>query len=284
MRRKKFFQSAMENSVTPPRCHRVVESFVIEDFSSKMEHFKTGQCVRKDLPLGAIEISVLPNGQSEESKGWVELEIWNTGEEDVKKNWCRITMVWKSWTLAGEILDAFSPAILRLSQEECRARLKAGAREVRIELELADKVGFQENSLTVVKNDSEHDSVKATIEQGKDLENKDEKKDEGTNAGSVKVVEVDEKVQSKKVNIEKEEAVLKYHKIVIDLKACQLKCSACKTRPRRCKVFQCSVGHLVCEACLPSLQRCPVCNTSLPEPHYRNLCAELFIASIGEVD
>ena len=254
-----------------------------------MEQYKPGQWVTKDFPFGDefIEIRVLPNGVSEESKGWVGLGLVNIGKEEAKVNMLKITLAGKTWmikeseTIQGEKgLYCYKT----LSQEECRAGLKAGGLEVRVELELAAKVDSQENGLTVVKNDSEHDSVKATIKQEKDLKNKDGKKVEAANDGSVKVVEVDQNVQAKKVNNETEEAVLKYHEIVIDLKACQLTCSACKTRPRRCKVFQCSEGHLVCEACLPSLTTCPVCNTSLPEPHYRNICAELCIASIGEVD
>ena len=82
----------------------------------------------------------------------------------------------------------------------------------------------------------------------------------------------------------KEDIELKSTEIVIDLKLCLLRCSTCKTRPLRCMMYQCSAGHLVCEACLPSLQKCAVCSTSLPSPPCRNLVAEQCIASIGEVD
>ena len=133
----------------------------------------------------------------------------------------------------------------------------------------------------MVKKDGEQ--IKATGQEN-DWESKDYKTVKENSEGILKGIDVDEKVQSKKANIVKEEVVLKYHEIVIDLSVCHLRCSGCKTRPRRCKVFQCSAGHLVCEACLPSLQRCPVCDTSLPEPHYRNICAEQCIASLGEVD
>ena len=281
----------MATSVPFPKSRMVEKSFVVENFSSMMEQYKPGERVTKDFPFGdeSITILVLPNGPNEDDKGWVGLGLWMKGKEEVKVNMLKINLAGKTWMIKesetrvsqkGLYLYCFKV----LSHEECRAGLKAGGLEVTVELELAAKVDSQENGHSLVKNDSEHDSVKATIKQEKDLEIKDEKKVYWANDGSVTVVEVNEKVQSKKVNIEKEEAVLKYHEIVIDLKASQLICSACKTRPRRCKVFQCSLGHLVCEACLPSLTTCPVCNTSLPEPHYRNICAELCIASIGEVD
>ena len=119
----------------------------------------------------------------------------------------------------------------------------------------------------------------------KKTEKKDAKKENRASNGSLKAVEVVKKVKSKKVEseVEVEEASLGYHQM-IDLKAFSLRCLACKARPRRCKVFQCSAGHLVCPTCLPSLTTCPFCNTSLPQPPSRNLCAEQCIASIVDVN
>ena len=270
----------MAFSVPSPKFRRVERSFVVKNFSSKMDHFKPGQFVKEDLQLGdeSIEIYVMPNGYSEESKGWVELGLQNQGEEEVNVNWWRIILAGRTFTgNESKTIPACTGTIpgmywSLLTQEECRASLKAGALLVRFEVELAAKVGGQENSLTVVKNVGEQDPIK------------DDKKIEGNSEGIVKGIDVDEEVQSQKANIVKEEVVLKYHEIVIDPRVCHLRCSACKTRPLRCKVFQCSAGHLVCPTCLPSLTTCPFCNTSLPQPPSRNLCAEQCIASIVDVN
>ena len=138
----------------------------------------------------------------------------------------------------------------------------------------------------------ELEAIEVSEKRGKDFEKKEAKKVDGSNSekekkdGSMKKdIEGDIKAQSKKADVEtKKEVELGYHQIVIDLRVFCLRCSACKIRPRRCKVYQCSSGHLVCEGCLPSLQTCDICNTSLPDPPSRSLVAEECISSIGEVD
>ena len=38
-----------------------------------------------------------------------------------------------------------------------------------------------------------------------------------------------------------------------------LECPVCLLPPRDSPIYQCSVGHIVCNECKPSLVRCPIC-------------------------
>jgi len=64
----------------------------------------------------------------------------------------------------------------------------------------------------------------------------------------------------------------------------RLECCHCSLLPPSF-VFQCNIGHLLCQPCLPLLSgACPMCLASLPDPPCRNLLAEACIQAMEEVD
>ena len=64
----------------------------------------------------------------------------------------------------------------------------------------------------------------------------------------------------------------------------QLECCHCLLVPPSF-VFQCNIGHLLCQPCLPLISgACPMCLASLPDPPCRNLLAEACIQAMDEVD
>jgi len=64
----------------------------------------------------------------------------------------------------------------------------------------------------------------------------------------------------------------------------RLECCNCSLLPPSF-VFQCNIGHLLCQPCLPLISgACPLCFASLPDPPCRNLLAEVCIQAMDEVD
>jgi len=64
----------------------------------------------------------------------------------------------------------------------------------------------------------------------------------------------------------------------------RLECCHCSLVPPSF-VFQCNIGHLLCQPCLPLISgACPLCLASLPDPPCRNLLAEACIQAMDEVD
>ena len=64
----------------------------------------------------------------------------------------------------------------------------------------------------------------------------------------------------------------------------RLECCHCSRVPPSF-AFQCNIGHLLCQPCLPLLSgACPLCHASLPDPPCRNLLAEACIQAMNEVD
>ena len=64
----------------------------------------------------------------------------------------------------------------------------------------------------------------------------------------------------------------------------RLECCHCSRVPSSF-AFQCNIGHLLCQPCLPLLSgACPLCHASLPDPPCRNLLAEACIQAMNEVD
>lgn len=64
----------------------------------------------------------------------------------------------------------------------------------------------------------------------------------------------------------------------------RLECCHCSLLPPSF-VFQCNIGHLLCQPCLPLISgACPLCLASLPDPPCRNLLAEACIQAMDEVD
>ena len=257
----------MAEAVAPPKSLKGGRSFVIKDFDSLMKSCKSGEGVGEfdfKLENKLLGICVFPNGITED-KGWVGVSLNNLCEGEVMVERCEMTMAGRTWVWElGQTLAAKMCLWLHLTQGNCRASLKSGALELRLDVELAREVGSQETIPSDVKTESE---LEVTVGQGKDSVKKVAKKTDKSNSKVKKEddirknnIEVEDTALSKKGNIGmKEETELGYHQIVIDLRVCHLKCSVCRTRPLRCHIFQCSEGHLVCQGCLPSIQNCAVC-------------------------
>ena len=94
--------------------------------------------------------------------------------------------------------------------------------------------------------------------------------------GNIKLVDTEQKGDRKSENnvVQKET----HDKNVSAEGVLTVKCSSCRKLPLG-PVYQCHSGHLLCEACLPSLERCPVCWAGLPDPPCRNSLAEQIITS-----
>ena len=97
--------------------------------------------------------------------------------------------------------------------------------------------------------------------------------------GKIKIVDIDQEGDSKsEYKVVQKET---HYKSVSEKGEFNVECSSCRKLPVG-PVFQCHRGHLLCEACLPSLERCPVCWAALPDPPCRNSLAQQVIASSGD--
>lgn len=60
----------------------------------------------------------------------------------------------------------------------------------------------------------------------------------------------------------------------IDNLKAEVECPICQRVPRKAPVFQCKLGHLICQECYPKCQACPICRTPLSSEKIRSILAD----------
>ncbi|TRY73173.1 hypothetical protein TCAL_05818 [Tigriopus californicus] len=60
----------------------------------------------------------------------------------------------------------------------------------------------------------------------------------------------------------------------IDNLKAEVECPICQRVPRKAPVYQCKLGHLLCQDCYPKCQACPVCRTPLSKEKIRSILAD----------